>query len=176
MSTITNALKQLGCAFFDPGTERPQRMSALLAGVNEHVRSLAVLAARLYLADVFIASGLQKLRDWGATLSLFEDYYHVPLLPPDLAAYLGAGGELIFPTLLVLGLGGRFAAAGLFIVNLMAALSLPDIDPASLRSHELWGALALTPLLWGAGRWSLDAWLARRRVSTGSSSLGEQPV
>jgi len=176
MSPILSALKQLGCAFFDPGTERPQRMSAALAAINEQVRSVALLAARLYLADVFISSGLQKLRDWDSTLALFEDYYHVPLLPPDLAAYVGAGGELLFPTLLVLGLGSRFAAAGLSVVNLMAALSLPDIAPAALRSHQLWGALALAPLLWGAGRWSLDAWLAQRRTSPGSSSIGKQPV
>jgi len=164
MNHLRSALRQLGRALIDPGTERPLRMAAPLAALNEQVRSLALLGARLYLADVFISSGLTKLRDWDATLALFEDYYHVPLLPPDLAAYLGAGGELLFPALLVLGLGSRLAAAGLSVVNVIAALSLPDIAPAALRSHELWGALALAPLLWGPGRWSLDAWLARRAV------------
>lgn len=176
MKPIITTLKQLGSAFFDPGTERPLHMPAPLAALNEHVRALALLATRLYLADVFVSSGVQKLRDWDSTLSLFDDYYHVPLLPPHLAAYLGAGGELIFPALLVLGLGSRFAAAGLSVVNLIAALSLPDIDPGALRSHQLWGAMALTLLLWGSGRWSFDAWLAGRRAMSPVSKIGEQPV
>jgi putative oxidoreductase len=78
---------------------------------------------------------------------------------------LGTGGELLLPVLLVLGLGGRFAAAGLSVVNGVAVLSLSDIPPAALQQHQFWGSLLLAVLLWGPGRWSADAWLARRLSS-----------
>ncbi|MEL4178963.1 DoxX family protein [Roseateles sp. PN1] len=126
------------------------------------VQSLGLLLARLYVAQVFFLSGLSKLRDWSSTLALFEDEYHVPLLPPELAAYLGTAGELALPVLLALGLGGRFAALGLSVVNLMAVLSLSELAPAALAGHQLWGVLLLLVALWGSGRWSLDAWLGRR--------------
>ncbi|QPF76598.1 DoxX family protein [Roseateles sp. DAIF2] len=138
-------------------------MAPALAALTEQLRSLALLGARLYVAQVFFLSGLTKLRDWGTTLALFEDEYRVPLLSPQLAAWLGTGGELLLPALLLLGLGGRFAAAGLSVLNLVAVLSLAEIAPAALLGHQLWGALLLAVLLCGAGRWSLDAWLGRQR-------------
>lgn len=123
---------------------------------------LAQLAARLYVAHVFFASGLTKLRDWEITLALFQDEYHVPLLSPEVAALLGTTGELVLPLLLALGLAGRFAAAGLSIVNVVAVVSLAEIAPAALQQHVFWGSLLLGLLLWGSGRWSLDRWLAPR--------------
>jgi len=149
-------------AFTDPGLQ-PTRLSIPLATVVGHLQSLALLVARLYVARIFFLSGLTKLRDWSSTLALFEDVYQVPLLPPHLAAYLGTAGELTLPVLLVLGLAGRFAGAGLFVVNLMAALSLmaDDLTPAAQAQHTLWGVLALLIALFGAGRWSLDRWLTR---------------
>ncbi|MDG0833645.1 DoxX family protein [Pelomonas saccharophila] len=139
-------------------------MPAALDILVGHLQSLVLLAARLYVANIFFTSGLTKLRDWSATLALFHDYYQVPLLPPTLAAYMGAAGELAIPVLLVLGLAGRFAGAGLFVVNLMAALSLPaeDLSPAGELQHVLWGVLAVVIALWGAGRWSVDRWMATR--------------
>jgi putative oxidoreductase len=71
-------------------------------------------------------------------------------------------GEVALPVLLAVGLGGRFAAAGLSVVNVMAVLSLAEIAPAALAQHHLWGALLLGLLLWGSGALSLDAWLTRR--------------
>lgn len=126
------------------------------------VRAMALLAARLYVAQVFWLSGLTKLRDWETTLALFQDEYQVPLLSPQLAAWLGTAGELVLPVLLVLGLGGRFAALGLSVVNIVAVLSLAEIAPAALAGHQLWGVLLLLVLLWGPGRLSLDAWMRRR--------------
>lgn len=127
----------------------------------ETLQPLAQLGARLYVAQAFFMSGLTKLRDWEITLALFTDEYHVPLLPPELAAWMGTGGELALPVLLALGLAGRFAAAGLSVVNVVAVLSLAEIAPAALTQHQLWGSLLLGLLLWGPGRWSLDAALLR---------------
>jgi putative oxidoreductase len=128
----------------------------------EQLQPLAQLAARLYVAHAFFLSGLTKLRDWDTTLALFNDEYHVPLLPPELAAVMGTCGEVGLPVLLVLGLAGRFAAAGLSVVNVVAVLSLAEIAPAALNQHQLWGSLLVGLLLWGPGRWSVDAWLVKR--------------
>ena len=128
----------------------------------ETLQPLALLAARLYVAQVFLLSGLTKIRDWETTLALFENEYQVPLLSPTLAAWLGTGGELALPVLLALGLAGRFAAAGLSVVNIVAVLSLAEIAPAALQQHQFWGSLLIGLLLWGPGRLSLDAWIGRR--------------
>jgi putative oxidoreductase len=131
----------------------------------ETAQPLAQLAARLYVAQVFFASGLTKIRNWETTLALFEDEYQVPLLPPDVAALLGTAGELVLPVLLALGLAGRFAAAGLFVVNAVAVISLADIAPAALQQHVFWGSLLVALMLWGPGRWSLDRWIAPRLLA-----------
>lgn len=124
----------------------------------EALQPAAQLAARLYVGAAFFRSGLTKIADWDTTLALFQDEYHVPLLPPHLAAVMGTGGELGLPVLLVLGLFGRFGALGLSVVNVMAVLSLEDIAPAALQQHVFWGSLLLALALWGPGKWSLDAW------------------
>lgn len=136
-----------------------------LVSLLESLQPLALLAARVYVAQVFFMSGLTKLRDWDTTLALFADEYHVPLLPTEWAAVMGTGGELVLPVLLVLGLGGRFASLGLFVVNAVAVISLADITPAALQQHQFWGSLLLGLLLWGPGRWALDTALARRWAS-----------
>ena len=53
-------------------------------------------------------------------------------------------------------------AAGLFVVNAVAVVSLSEIAPAALQQHVFWGSLLLGLLLWGPGRWSLDHVLAPR--------------
>jgi putative oxidoreductase len=120
------------------------------------LQPLAALAARAYVAQVFFLSGLTKIRNWDTTLALFTDEYHVPLLPPAIAAPLGAGGELVLPLLLALGLGGRFAALGLFVLNFVAALSLQDIAPAALQQHVFWGSLLAGLAIYGPGAWSAE--------------------
>lgn len=157
---IPTPVRTLMCFLSDPG--QPPTGVAWYQMPLGWLQSLALLAARLYVAQVFFQSGLSKLRDWSSTLALFQDEYHVPLLPPELAAYMGTGGELVLPVLLVLGLGGRFAALGLTMVNIMAVLSLEEIAPAALAGHQLWGALLALVALWGAGSLSADAWWRRR--------------
>ncbi|TRZ69235.1 MAG: DoxX family protein [Rhodocyclaceae bacterium] len=120
------------------------------------------LCIRLYIASVFLPAGMLKLRDWGSTLALFEHEYHVPLLPTGLAAVLGTGGELVFPVLLVIGLAGRFSAAGLSVINIVAVVAYTDISDLGRQDHLLWGLLLLVTLLHGPGRLSCDAWLSRR--------------
>jgi putative oxidoreductase len=141
-----------------------------LTNLLEALQPLALLAARLYVAKVFFLSGLTKLRDWDTTLALFENEYQVPVLSPAIAAALGTAGEIALPVLLVLGLATRFGAFGLFFVNLVAVISLPEITDAALQQHVFWGSLLVGLVLWGPGRWSLDQWLVRRWW--GSAAVG----
>lgn len=135
---------------------------ALVSQIETWLTPVFDLAIRLYVASVFFRSGWLKLSDWDSTLVLFENEYQVPLLSPNMAAVMGTGGELVLPVLLVLGLAGRFGAAGLFVVNLVAVLSYPDLSDLGRADHLLWGVLLLVSLLHGPGRISLDFWLERR--------------
>ena len=129
-------------------------------GWLEALQPLALLAARLYVAKAFFWSGLTKIRDWDTTLALFADEYHVPVLPPEVAAVAGTTGELLLPVLLAIGLAGRFSAMGLFVLNIVAVLSLQEIADAALQQHIFWGSLLTGLILWGPGRWSVDAVVA----------------
>lgn len=147
------------------------QLSRLDAGLNRWGGSLTSLFLRCFVGWQFFKAGLVKLGDWSATLALFHDEYHVPLLPPDLAAYMGAGGELGFPVLLFLGLLSRPAALGLFMVNLVAVLSYPALFtfecPAAINDHFYWGVSLLVLLAYGPGRCSLDHLIDARRLKGG---------
>ncbi|WP_442871900.1 DoxX family protein [Colwellia sp. Bg11-28] len=149
MTTITQR-------FIQPYTQVSQLLN--------YLQPLALLGARFYVAWVFFASGLTKLRDWDSTLFLFEEEYSVPFIPFELAAYLGTAGELILPVLLILGLASRFGALGLTVVNIVAVVSLTEIAPAALYSHVIWGLLLLQVVLFGAGKLSLD-YLLKTKLS-----------
>lgn len=136
---------------------------SVLTRALDLARPAAALAARLYLAQVFFLAGLTKVRDWDTTLLLFTEEYRVPLLTPAIAAVAGTAGELVLPVLLLLGLGGRFAALGLSVVNAVAVISLAEIAPAALQQHITWGVLLAVLALYGVGKWSLDcAWIHPR--------------
>ncbi len=121
------------------------------------------LGLRLFLANVFFKSGLTKIKTWDSTLYLFSDVYQVPLLNPEVAAWLATGAELGLPVLLVLGLFGRFAAAGLFILNGVAVISYySELSEAGLNQHLYWGMLLAVLLVLSRGAWSVDFRLERR--------------
>ena len=135
------------------------RSSSLLA----HASPALDFGLRLFLANVFFKSGLTKIQTWDSTLYLFREEYMVPLLPPELAAYLATGAELGLSVLLVLGLFGRFAALGLSILNAVAAYSYyGQLSEAGLDQHFYWGVLLAVLLLHGLGKWSLDELLQQR--------------
>lgn len=132
-----------------------------LRGLNLMAPALD-LGIRIFVAGVFFRAGLTKIASWDTTVALFENEYAVPLLPPELAALLGTGAELAFPVMLVLGLGTRFAAAGLFVLNIVAVISYPAIGEVGLKDHQYWGLLLLVSLLHGPGALSLDHLVGRR--------------
>jgi putative oxidoreductase len=135
----------------------------------DKLQPLALLAARIYVAKIFIWSGWLKLTAWDQTVELFTSEYHVPVLSPLPAAVLGTFGELFFPTLLVLGLFGRIGALGTFAVNAMAVISYSHVlfgegFEAAIGQHILWGTLTLGLTVFGPGALSLDRLLERQRM------------
>ena len=147
--------------FANPLLQRCLSLWTRLTDLLDSVQPLAMLLARGYVAEAFFRSSLTKIRDWETTLALFSDEYQVPLLSPGVAAVMGTGGELVLPVLLLLGLGGRFAALGLSVVNVVAVISLNEIAPAALQQHVTWGVLLAGLAVYGVGRWSLDGALVK---------------
>ena len=136
-------------------------IEAGLAAMTGFLAAPFQLAIRGYVGWVFLKSGWLKLSDWSQTIALFQTEYHVPLLPPTVAAIVGTAGELGCGTLVVLGLLGRGGALGLFAVNAMAVISYRDVllsegFEAAIGQHVLWGFMLLVLAVHGPGRWSLD--------------------
>ncbi len=125
------------------------------------------LGVRLWVAYVFFKSGLTKIQSWDTTKMLFEYEYEVPLLPPEMAAYLGTAAELGLPVLLALGLVSRFTALALFLFNIVAVVSyssflLGEHGAAGLQQHILWGLMMLVTLFHGPGKLSIDYLLCKK--------------
>jgi putative oxidoreductase len=137
------------------------------------LQPVLALFTRLYVSWQFLQSGWLKLTSWSTTLDLFANEYHVPVLPPAAAAVAGTFGELFFPVLIVLGLGGRLGPLGLFAVNLMAVVSyahvlLAEGFEAALAQHVLWGFMLAMLAVYGNGPLSVDQWLKRRAAGRGA--------
>jgi NADH dehydrogenase/putative oxidoreductase len=119
------------------------------------------LLVRYWIASVFFASGLTKIIDFDATIFLFQTEYHVPLLPPELAAWLATATELTCPVLLVIGFCARLAALPLVVMALVINFTYqPHVD------HLYWLMLLGLIVLFGPGAWSVDHYvgkLLRRR-------------
>lgn len=145
------------------------RINDLAATLMGPLQPLFLLVLRIYVSWQFLKSGWLKLQDWETTQFLFEEEYHVPLLSPGFAAVLGTAGEIVFPALLIAGLLGRYAALGLTAVNVMAVVAYAHVlrsegFEAALGQHYLWGLMLLTVIVFGPGRLSVDAVLARRKA------------
>jgi len=120
------------------------------------------LALRIWVAKVFFQSGLTKIQSWDTTMMLFQYEYNVPILSPTLAAYMGTAAELTLPILLFIGLLSRPTALALFVFNFVAVISYPDISPAGINDHIMWGVMLAVTFFHGAGKLSLDHWLCKK--------------
>jgi putative oxidoreductase len=146
-----------------------------LTAALRHLQPLVLLLFRLLVAAAFWRAGVVKLADPSGTLALFSGEYHVPLLSPQVAAAVGTWVELITPWFLAFGLATRAIAAMLFVYNIIAVVSYPDLWPDGFWSgligsdfddHKAWGLMFLALVIWGPGALSLDglgSWWLRRR-------------
>jgi len=133
-------------------------------------RSIALLAARIALAVPFWRSGLTKwdgflhLSD-SARLLFAEEFrlhifgHEIPYPLPVVVAHLSGIAEICLPVLLVVGLGTRYAAAGLLIMTGIIQLTVPD---GWANFHLPWAAMALTLIVFGPGRVAVDTPIGRR--------------
>lgn len=138
--------------------------------------SLIALLARFSIAAVFWLSGQTKVEGFalnlvdgrwqfgwphlsGSAVDLFRDEYRLPLLDPALAAVLAATAEHLLPALLLVGLATRLSAFGLLGMTLVIQTL---VYPGAYPTHGTWAALLLWLMARGPGRWSVDAWIARR--------------
>ncbi|KQT23500.1 MULTISPECIES: DoxX family protein [Bradyrhizobium] len=154
---------------------------ALIAKSNRLIQALAKpslvqLVLRIALAVPFWRSGILKwdgfLRLNETAVTLFSDEFmlHLPGGPyhfpaPTMMAFLSGSGEIMFPILLVLGLGTRFAALGLLFMTVIVELTVPDGWPI----HLTWAAMALGIMAYGPGNVSLDHLICRVRSPDGAN-------
>ena len=138
--------------------------------------SLIAFIARFSIAAVFWKSGQTKVEGFAidvisgtfqvgepklaaSTLWLFRSEYQLPLVSPEVAAYLATFAEHFFPVLILLGFATRFSALALIGMTLTIQLFVyPDAYP----THGTWLALLLLLLAKGPGRLSIDHLMARR--------------
>jgi putative oxidoreductase len=137
--------------------------------------SLLALVARVGIGATFWLSGQTKIEGlvldpiglhvqlgWPhiseGALELFRSEYALPFIPPEIAAPMAAFSEHLFPLMLVLGLGTRFAALALLgMTAVIEVFVYPDAWP----THAVWAACLLFLVARGAGAFSLDALVAR---------------
>ncbi len=141
-------------------------LSNLLTQTLDLLSSLAALAIRLYILQVFFSSGWLKLTSWSSTLYLFENEYKIVGLSPVTAAYLGTAAEITLPALMALGIGARLPAVALFVFNIFNAIFYPLLlkpeYSSALKDHIIWGILIGIIALYGHGKISLDYWIKKK--------------
>ena len=128
---------------------------------------LITFLARICVGTLFFWSGLLKVKGWtaGTTLALFETEYPLPVIPPEIAAYIATAAELSLPILLFAGFLTRFAALGLLIMTLVIQIF---VYPNAFDTHGTWALAVLLLMKCGAGRLSLDYLLFGDRSAIGS--------
>ena len=119
------------------------------------------LFLRLWLAQLFWPSGIQKLTNWDSALYLATYEYPVTWLSPAAAASIGIAIEFLCPVFLALGLATRFAALPLLILSLVI-----HVEYQQLNSQLYWAILLAWYVIKGAGPLSLDRHLGRGLVDS----------
>ncbi|OJY05093.1 MAG: hypothetical protein BGP07_09870 [Rhizobiales bacterium 63-22] len=129
---------------------------------------LVQFVLRMALAVPFWKSGILKWNGFlqlnATAIALFTEEFklHLPGGPydypaPATMAFLSGCGEIVFPVLLVLGFGTRFAATGLLFMTAIVELTVPEGWPI----HLTWAAMALAIMAGGADPLSIDSMLDR---------------
>jgi putative oxidoreductase len=132
--------------------------------------------ARFSIAAVFWKSGQTKIQGLAidlingeftfgmphlssSAIDLFRDEYKVPLLPPEIAAYMAASAEHVFSALILIGLATRLSAAALLGMTLVIEIFVyPDAYP----THGVWAVCLLYLMARGPGFLSLDHIIGKR--------------
>ncbi len=129
---------------------------------------LASLSLRLAVGVVLAYHGWLKVGDVSGFAG-FVDSLGIPA--PDLMAYVVTYLELLGGIALIVGLATRYVA-GLFVIEMVFTIALVKLDVGLIASEGGVGAeldllilaIALSLVLTGAGRWSVDSLLAERNT------------
>jgi putative oxidoreductase len=147
-----------------------RRLERIPSSLNGWLTALWELGLRVGIAMVFFRSGETKVASGGwwdvgswwsitdTTVLLFREEYEVPVLPPELAAYLATTAEHVAPVLLILGLGARLGAAVLLGMTMVIQTF---VYPDHWSEHLLWAAPLVYVLVRGPGRLSIDHLIRR---------------
>lgn len=134
-------------------------MVRLIAWLERVPYALLALPLRFAVATIFWNSAMSKLANWDTALELFREEYKLPLIPPEVAAYMAVSIELSAPVLLVLGFATRPVA--LMLLGMTAVIEI-FVYPQAWPTHIQWTAMLLVLLCRGAGTWSIDHLLRQR--------------
>ena len=131
------------------------RIADMLSSLIGH--PLLALVDRVAIGAIFFLSGRTKVEGFlsvtDGAYALFRDEYKVPVIPPEIAAYLATYAEHLFPVLLVLGLFTRLSA--LALLGMTAVIQI-FVYPDAWPTHLSWAGLLLYLVGRGAGPVSLD--------------------
>jgi len=135
------------------------RIDGLRRATRRFPISLLEFGMRLAVGATFFRSGMNKVEDFSNAIVLFRDEYRLPLLPPQIAAYMGTTVELTAPVLLVLGVLARLGAAALLFMTLTIQFL---VYPENWPEHLMWASILAYVLSRGPGALSIDRFLALR--------------
>jgi len=132
------------------------RIAKVIAWLDGFPTAILQFIFRFGIGSVFWNAGLTKIASWQTAVVLFRDEYRVPVLPPELAAYLATAVELTCPVLLVLGVAARLATlpmlAQTFVIEVF-------VYPEDWVEHLTWAAMLVFILTRGPGPISVDRWI-----------------
>jgi len=134
----------------------------LIAAMDRIPYWLIALSARSFPAALFWQSGQTKVAGFSlkpSAIALFENEYQLPLIDPEIAAYVSAVAEHLFPVLLVIGLASRFSALALLVMTTVIEVF---VYPGAWPTHGVWATCFLIVIARGPGLLSLDHLIARR--------------
>jgi putative oxidoreductase len=124
---------------------------------------LGDLIARIWVGQIFLLDGWNKLQNWQATINLFNNHY---VISPVFTAGLVLAAEIILPILLIIGFGGRIIIFLFFIFSLYTMYSYNFVwtpeGVTNLNQQMAWSLLLMLLMLHGPGLFSIDHWLHKR--------------
>ena len=135
-----------------------------LSAVGEY---LSLLLLRLFIAWEFWESGVEKFNGDNWFTDIKDDFpFPFNVIPTDISWFISTWAELLGAIALVVGLGTRFTAATLIILDIVAWVSVHGGNGYNVCDNgyklPLIYLVMLIPLLFsGAGKASLDEYSKR---------------
>ncbi len=137
---------------------------------HDSPRDFGLLLIRVMVGVVMMFHGAQKLFGMfdGMGMAKFTGFLEAMQIPmPQVSAYMAAGAEFFGGLLLVIGLLTRLSAAAVAFTMFVAAFKAHghafSLEHKGMEYALTLGVVAVGLMLTGAGQFSLDAMMFRRR-------------